>query len=64
MVKLTQYPDIVTIDEAMDILRIGRGQCYHLLSSGRLKSFRIGSRNWKIPREAVEEFINNNGNNH
>lgn len=59
--KLYEYQDILTIDEVMDILKIGRGQCYELLQSGLLKGFKLGSKIWKIPRDSVEEFIATDG---
>lgn len=60
---LYSYPDILTIDDAMDILKIGRNQCYELLRKGILKGFKIGCKAWKIPKESLEEFINTNGYN-
>lgn len=50
--------DILTLDEVMDLLNIGKNALYKLLSSGKLKAFRIG-RNWKIPRKSVDEYIDN-----
>ena len=55
---LYNYPDILTIDEVMSILHIGRGLCYEYLKSGLLKGFKIGSKTWKIPKDSVIEFIN------
>lgn len=55
------YLEILTIDEAAEALRIGRGQCYELLKSGRLKSFKLGSKVRKIPRASINEFIRTNG---
>lgn len=55
--KLYNYPDILTIDDVMDILHIGRGQCYDYLKSGLLKGFKLGVKTWKIPKDSVIEFI-------
>ncbi len=55
--NLNQYPDILTIEDVMDILLIGRNQCYELLNSGRLHGFKVGKRNWKIPRKAILKFL-------
>jgi excisionase family DNA binding protein len=41
----------------MDILRIGRSQCYSLLRKGKIKAFKIGKKAWKIPRESLEDYI-------
>lgn len=48
--------EILTTDEVMDYLMIGRNTIYELLKSGKLKGFKIGSC-WKIPRKAVDEYI-------
>lgn len=48
--------DILTPEEVMEELMIGKNAVYRLLNSGELKGFRVG-RNWKIPRKAVDEFI-------
>ena len=50
------YNEIMTIDEVCEVLMIGRNRCYHLLGDGAIKGFRIGSV-WKIPRDAVMEYI-------
>ncbi len=47
---------LITVEELCDILHIGKNAAYKLLSSGKIKCFRI-SRTWKIPREAVERYI-------
>ena len=48
--------EILTTDEVMDYLFIGRNTMYELLRSGKIKGFKIGSC-WKIPRKALEEYI-------
>ena len=53
-----QYSSILSIEDVMDILKIGRNKCYDLLNSGELKGFRIGTRTWKIPRESIDAYIN------
>lgn len=50
--------DILTTEEVMELLNIGKNALYKLLASGGLKAFRIG-RNWKIPRKSVDEYIDN-----
>lgn len=50
--------DILTTEEVMELLNIGKNALYKLLASGKLKAFRIG-RNWKIPRKSVDEYIDN-----
>ena len=47
---------LLTIDELCSVLMIGRNTAYRLLNSGAIKAFRIG-RCWKIPKTAVDEFL-------
>ena len=54
---MKENPDyILSPEEAMDELQIGRNGIYKLLDSGKLKGFRVG-RNWKIPRKSIDEYI-------
>ena len=53
---LSNYDDILTVSEVMDILYIGKNTVYQLLASGHLKGFRIG-KSWRIPREFLIEYI-------
>ena len=39
---LNKYPDVLTVKEAREILRIGMNSMYHILQSGELKSIKIG----------------------
>ncbi|MGN1097545.1 MAG: helix-turn-helix domain-containing protein [Clostridia bacterium] len=48
--------DILTPDEVMELLGVGRNTMYTLLNSGAIKAFRVG-RKWKIPRKSVDEYI-------
>ena len=53
---LSEYPDILTTDEASEALRIGYNALYALLQSGKLKAYRNG-RLWRIPKKSVIEYI-------
>ena len=53
---LNKYPDVLTVKEAREILRIGMNNMYHILQSGELKSIKIG-RIYKIKKENVIEYI-------
>lgn len=50
------YDDVLTIEQLMGLLCIGRNKAYELLNSGEIKGFKIG-RVWKIPRQMLDEFI-------
>lgn len=53
---LENYPDLLVIDEACEALHMSRNCMYQLLRSGDLKGFQQG-RIWKIPKNAIEEYI-------
>ncbi len=50
------YPDVLTVDEAAEALRIGYNAIYELLNNGKLKAYKNG-RVWRIPKVAVKEYI-------
>lgn len=50
------YDDLVTIEDLCEMLGIGKNAAYELLRKKRIKAFHIG-RAWKIPKQAVEEYI-------
>ena len=51
-----QADDLLSVEEACELLKIGRGAIYPLLADGRLKAFRNG-RVWRIPKEAVIQYV-------
>lgn len=53
---LEEYPDILTVEEACEALRMGYNAVYDLLNSGKLKGYRNG-RVWRVPKLAVKEYI-------
>lgn len=54
---------ILSPEEAMEELQIGRNAIYKLLSSGKLKGFKVGA-HWKIARKSIDAYIDEqiNGN--
>lgn len=50
------YEDLVSIEELCEMLSIGKNTAYRILNTGQLHAFKIG-RIWKIPREAVSEYV-------
>ncbi len=54
--KYRKYDDVLTVEELMDYLAIGKNTAYKLLREEKIKSFRIGTI-YKIPKEAVREYI-------
>jgi len=51
-----QYCDLISVDDLCEMLSICKNSAYKLLSSGQLKAFRH-NRVWKIPKQAVIEYI-------
>lgn len=49
------YPDIVSVDELMRMLKIGRNSAYKLLQDGTIKSFKVGNR-YKIPKKEIIDY--------
>jgi excisionase family DNA binding protein len=55
---LDNYPDILTIKEVMEILKIGRNKAYYMINHKQIKSIKIGN-SYRIPKIALIEFIIN-----
>ena len=53
-----QYPDILSVEEACEALRVGYNAMYELLNNGKVKAYKNG-RCWRIPKVALIEFIIN-----
>lgn len=58
---LEDYPDILTVEEACEALRVGYNAIYELLNSGKLKAYKNG-RVWRIPKVAIRSYILENSN--
>ena len=56
--SLDDYSDIMTIDDVVNYLRIGRSKVYSMLTSGELKAMKFGKM-WRIPKANVQEYIDN-----
>jgi excisionase family DNA binding protein len=55
MKMFDNYNEILTVEELMKLLWIGKNKAYELLQSRQINAFRIG-KVWKIPRKSVEEY--------
>ena len=51
-----QYPDILTVEEACEALRMGYNAVYELLNEGKLKAYKNG-RGWRIPKESLVRYV-------
>lgn len=50
------YPDILTVQDVMRALDIGRNKAYYLLKNKKIKSIKIGSK-YRIPKKYLVEFV-------
>jgi excisionase family DNA binding protein len=50
-------PDVLTVEEAGEILRLSRCSAYQAVNRGELPAIRIGRR-LLVPRQALERMLN------
>ena len=55
-VSYDDIPLVMTVEDLMPILLIGRNTAYELVRSGEIKSIRVG-RQIRIPRDALIAFL-------
>ena len=69
MKTLSEYPDLLTVQEVCEILRVGRRTVYQHINESKLRSRMIAGK-YRIPKASVIYFIdeisgdlcyNNNG---
>ena len=53
------YPDVVTVKELCQMLKIGRNTAYLLLQTNQILSIQIG-RQHRISKESVKIFVQKN----
>ena len=53
-----ELPRLLSIPQACRVLGVGRSVLYQMLSSGQIRSVKIGRRRL-VPREAIDEFVAN-----
>lgn len=52
----SEYSDIVTVDEVMKMLRLGKNTVYKLLKDNEIINVKVGAR-YVIPKQSVIEFV-------
>lgn len=57
----SEYDDIVSIEDVMGMLHIGKSAVYRLLKSKTIRCVRVG-RKYIIPKKSVIKFIEENAN--
>ena len=53
----TEYPDIISVQDLMEMLHISKTTAYRLLHNREIFSFKIGDK-YKIPKESVIDYLN------
>ncbi len=54
---LSKYPDVVSVNELKEILRVGKNTIYKLLQDNTIKSIKIGKK-YIIPKSSIINFLN------
>ena len=60
-ILFNEYGDILSVEDVMEILGIGKNAAYELFRSGEIKCFRLKNR-WKVPKQAIIDYINEKTN--
>ena len=55
---IADAPDVLTVSEVAELLRVGRNAAYQLVGSGQLWGVKVG-RSIRVPRRSVERFLAN-----
>lgn len=54
--NISEAPEILTVAEAAQVLRIGRNQAYELIRQGELPALRLG-RTIRVSKAALERLL-------
>jgi excisionase family DNA binding protein len=52
----TNYPEVMTVDEVCQYLRIPRSSLYKLAQEGKIPCQKVG-RHWRFRREAIDRWL-------
>lgn len=56
LIVINEYDDILSVEDVMEILNIGKNSAYALFRNRIIKCFQLSGR-WKIPKQSLIEFI-------
>ena len=48
---------LLTVEDAADILMVGKNRIYELLNQGKIKGMRIGKSTGRIPKISIYQYI-------
>lgn len=52
-----EYPDVLTINETIEILGVSRNLLYDLIHAGTIPAFRLGTKIWRIRKVDLIQFF-------
>jgi len=52
-------PEILTINELMELLKVTRRTLQDYIKKGKIKGFKMGNE-WRITKQSLEDFIERN----
>ena len=58
--SMEELPMVLTVEDLLPILGIGRNTAYELVRCGQIRSVRAGKK-IRIPKEAIAEFLSRKG---
>lgn len=53
---LRRLPDVINVEQLMEVLCISKKTCYNLLQSGEIEAIRVG-RSYRIPKIKVFKYL-------
>ena len=56
MTPLADMPAVLTVEEAGELLRIGRSAAYQAVKAGEIPSIKVG-RSIRVPRHRLEQLL-------
>ena len=62
MAKTKTIKEVYTLHEVEELLMVTQRSLYNFIKDGRLKAFKAG-REWRVTREALEEFMRGGAKN-
>lgn len=57
---ISEYPDVLTVENVKEILNIGRKSAYRLIEENKIRHFRIGTI-IRIPKQCLIDYLKEYG---
>lgn len=56
---LDEFPDIMTVREAMQALGVSKSTIYLLIQNRQIPAFRLGGKLWRIRKDSLLDYLSN-----